>query len=301
MIAGKFEQIYDPNVQEKLLVDKASEEQWYYNDHAFVRERETGTWHLFGITHPEPASPLDETRFGHATAETLTQQPWDVQPFALTATRESTAPGEGGEHHIWAPHVLFHEGLYYMFYAGGVVDEPHPHERYKIQVATSENLYDWERSPQNPLFEDGYDARDPHMIRYDDRWVMYYTATTSRSGGNHVVAYRTSDDLIEWGDKRIAFEHPSTGTIAGPTESPCVVRDGEYWYLFVCCEPDYTSTQVYRSTDPFDFEYTTDNVGCIEAHAAEVVRDDDQWYVSGAGWEQGGVYLSPLELGESDG
>ena len=298
--AGDFERIYDPSVQGDEPLKLGPDGPWYFNDHTFVRGRahaddEEDTWHLYGITHPEPADPLDEKNFGHATAETLLQKPWNEQPFAMTATGENTGPKEEGEHHIWAPHVIFHGGTYYMFYTGGVVDAPDPHQRYKIQLATSEDLFDWTRHPSNPLFEDGFDARDPMVTRIRDQWVMYYTATSTPAGGHHVVAYRTSDDLVNWSEREIAFRHPDTGTFAGPTESPTVVRHGKFWYLFVCCDGDYTCTKVYRSRDPFRFDFEN-NVGEIDAHAAEVVKADGNWYISSAGWGQGGVYLAPLNF-----
>lgn len=285
--AGEFVKIYDPSVGESG--------NWYYNDHTFVQGAD-GDWHVFAITHEEPANALDEKFFGHATAETLLQQPWDKQEPVIPATRGNTGPGEAGDHHVWAPHVIENDGTYYMFFAGGVVDAPDPHTRYKMQLATSTDLFTWERSDANPLFEDGFDARDPMVIRYDDQWVMYYTANATPGGGAHQVAYRTSDDLVTWSEKQIAFEHPVSGTYGGPTESPNVVQYDGSWYLFVCCDGGYTSTKVYRSDDPLSFDYA-DQVGTINAHASEVVQDDDgQWYVSAAGWGKGGLYLAPLDF-----
>ena len=86
-------------------------EAWYVNDHTFVRDR-AGTWHLIGITHAEPMNPHDEKHFAHATAADL-HGPWMKQPFAL-----SFAP-EAGETHLWAPHVIRHDGRYWMFYKRG--------------------------------------------------------------------------------------------------------------------------------------------------------------------------------------
>lgn len=294
---GEFERIYDPSVQGEEPLKQGPSGPWYFNDHTFIKGAD-GTWHTYAITHPEPADPLDEKNFGHATAQSLTQSPWDEQSFALSATGEDTGPGEPGDHHIWAPYVLKHDGLYYMYFAGGVVDEPAPHERYKMQLATSTDLQHWERHPANPLFEDGFDARDPMVLRAGGKWVMYYTANSTPSGGNHIVAYRTSDDLIHWGQKKVAFEHPATGTFGGPTESPFVVHRGDYYYLFVCCDGGYKSTKVYRSKDPLHFDIE-DRVGSIDSHAAEVVRDSDgQYYISSAGWGQGGLYLAPLSFKE---
>jgi hypothetical protein len=89
--AGEFTRIYDPSVGETSP--------WYINDHTFIREP-GGRWHLFGITHAEPANPLDEDFFAHATAGTLTQSPWEKQPPVLQVD-----PSQG-EIHVWAPYVV---------------------------------------------------------------------------------------------------------------------------------------------------------------------------------------------------
>lgn len=274
---GPFVKIYDPSVGEK--------EPWYINDHCFIQDQH-GTWHLFGITRPEPARPEEETNFAHATAKTLLQQPWVKQPFALTVARE--APWN--ETHLWAPYVIFHDNLYYMYYCAGGSD----HTKYKINLATSPDLETWTRSPKNPMVVDGFDARDPFVLRVKDKWVMYYDATSKPEGGNHVVAYMTSDDLLTWTNRSIAFTDPSTGTWGGPTESPYVVQRGDAYYLFIGPRGGYDGTDVFVSHDPFHWDIH-DKVGHFPAHAAEIVRDTDgKWYIDRAGWGQGGVYLAPL-------
>ena len=49
---------------------------------------------------------------------------------------------------------------------------------YRIHLATSSDCTTWTRHPENPMVVDGYEARDPMVLRVDDRWVMYYTATS---------------------------------------------------------------------------------------------------------------------------
>jgi hypothetical protein len=275
--AGQFVRVYDPSVGET--------QQWYYNDHTLVRDVVTGTWHVFAITHAEPANPLDEKNFGHATAPSPTG-PWTKRPFALTADPAA------GESHIWAPYVLYDNGLYYMFYAAGTPD----HAAYRMHLATSTDLTTWTRSPANPLFTDGFDARDPMVTRVGPQWVMYYTANSTPQGGNHQVAYRTSGDLVHWSAKRVAFEHPAAGTSGGPTESPFVVFRGGWWYLSVCCDQGYQDTRVYRSLDPFHFS-VNDLAGRVDAHAAEIVTEPSgATWVTGAGWGQGGLHLAPLSV-----
>ena len=78
---GEFTQIYNPSVGE--------DEQWYINDHCFVYGPDE-QWHLFGITHEEPASPADEDNFAHATSDSLLREGWVKNPFALTVAGGST-------------------------------------------------------------------------------------------------------------------------------------------------------------------------------------------------------------------
>lgn len=276
VIAGEFKRIYNPGIGE--------DEPWYINDHCFITGPKA-VWHLFGITREEPARPWDEDNLAHATSPILNQFPWTKQPFAL-----SVEEYPWNEQHLWAPHVVYHEGRYYMFYCAGDKDAT----KYKIQLATSTDLWTWERHPENPVVADGYHARDPFVLKAGDEWVMYYTANSEPSGGNHVVAYRTSKDLVHWGERQIAFTDPSVGKGGGPTESPFVVRRGDYYYLFIGPRGGYVGTDVFLSRDPFHWDIEN-KVGHIASHAAEVVRDKDgRWYVSHCGWGKGGVYLAPL-------
>jgi sucrose-6-phosphate hydrolase SacC (GH32 family) len=228
---------------------------------------------------------MDERNFAHATSDSLTKKGWKKKPFAL-----SYDPNRG-EVHLWAPHVIYHDGNYYMFYCAGAKSS----RQYRINLATSNDLYSWTPNPANPMITDGYDARDPFILRLADKWVMYYTATSTPSGGNHIVASKTSTDLIHWDNKKVVFTDPSKGTWGGPTESPNVVRRGKYYYLLIGPRDDYRRTVVYRSADPFQWT-PADEVARINSHAAEIIRDaDGKWFVSHCGWGQGGVYLAPLE------
>jgi len=121
--SGEFFKIYDPSTSET--------EKWYINDHCFIRDID-GVWHLFGITDREPLNPASDTRnFAHATAMKLTQRPWDKKPYALTADANA------GEKHLWAPHIILHDGTYYMFYCAGSLKG---NSKYRIHLATSKDL-----------------------------------------------------------------------------------------------------------------------------------------------------------------
>jgi beta-fructofuranosidase len=303
--AGVFRLIYDPSAGESGP--------WYINDHTFVRDH-TGTWHLFGITHAEPMDPHDELHLAHATAPAL-GGPWTKRPFALSANPEA------GETQLWAPHVIRHDDRYWMFVcAGGATPQT-----YRIHLATSDDCTTWARHGANPLVVDGYEARDPMVLRVGDRWIMYYTATLDGGlgapgrGSRHIVAAAESDDLIHWHSRHVVYRDEMEGTMGGPTESPFVVHRGGRYYLFIGPDfktwvehvrarrparaematlPGYRGTSVFVSNDPLSFD-SADMVGFIDTHAAEVVVDEDgATWVSHCGWGQGGVHLAELHWHE---
>jgi len=243
-----------------------------------------GVWHLIGITHAEPANPLDERFFAHATAPDLFG-PWSKQAPALHAEPAV------GENHVWAPHVVRRAGRWWMAYCAGGSS----HAAYRIHMAASDDLWRWERVGANPLVVDGFDARDPMLLELGGRWAMYYTATEAPDGGRHVVKAVFSDDFERWTDERIVFRHDEAGTYGGPTESPFVVARAGGFYLFLCTNAPYNQTAVYRSDDPIAWDLAADLVGTFPAHAAEVIEaGDGRTFVSGCGWGQGGVYLAEL-------
>lgn len=272
---GAFRHIFDQSPSDA--------EPWYVNDHCLIHG--VDGWHLFGITHAQPANPMDERNFAHATSPTLGAT-WKREPFALTYRPDL------GENHLWAPHVIQRGDTYYMFYCAGSRESNY---HYRIHLATSKDLTHWTRDPNNPVFEDFYDARDPMVLLVDGTYYLYYTANLDAPAGNHVVNVRTSRDLRRWSPARVAFVHPERGTFGGPTESPFVVRHGDHFYLFVGPDGDYHATRVYRSANPYAWS-TADAVYRYPAHASEIVQDlDGRFYATDAGWDLRGVYLAPLE------
>jgi arabinan endo-1,5-alpha-L-arabinosidase len=290
--AGAFELIYDPSVGE--------DERWYINDHTIIRDR-TGLWHLIGITHAEPANPLDERQLAHATAADL-RGPWTKQPPALMYDPSL------GETVLWAPHVIWHDNRYWMFVCGGGASS----QEFRIILATSDDCTTWTRHPANPLVLDGYEARDPMVFKVGDRWVMYYCATTEPSGGAHVVKTVESHDLVHWTNPSVAYTDQCQGDMGGPTESPYVIEADGTYLLFI--GPDweglleshartgrydpaaYRRTRVLASQDPLHFE-ASGLAGTVDAHAAEVIEDvDGSLWITHCGWGQGGVHLAPLHI-----
>lgn len=274
--AGAFQHVYDPT--------GPGEKPQYINDHTVVQAGD-GTWHLFGITGytPAPGSFPDsggEIEFAHATAPALSG-PWTRQPPALTVD-----PDYFGEQHLWAPHVIEHAGTYYMYYAAGGADGA------AINLATSTDLFAWTRLPSGPLFR-GLVARDPCVVRVGDHWVMYYCEIADWHS-HHIVAYRTSTDLVSWSGMGTVFTDPATDDDSpSVTESPFVVQHNGVWYLFIGPRNGYVGTDVFRGDDALHFGLSN-WAGHVPAHAAEVVVDGTDWWVTGCGWFEQGVHLAPL-------
>lgn len=278
--AAATRHVHDPS--------RSGEPPAYLNDHTLVRAAD-GTWHLFGIvgTRARPGESPDSGRehaFAHATAPHPTG-PWTRHDDALVLD-----PGYHSERHLWAPHVVAVDGRYLMFFTGGGTDADGGSA---ISLATSTDLFTWTRDPGGPLFR-GPAARDPMLLRVADRWFLYYT-DVARRGGAHVVAYRTSTDLRRWSAPATAFVDATTEVEnVSVTESPYVVERDGWFYLFVGPRNGYVGTDVLRSTDPSSF--SLDGwVGHLPLHAAEVVRHDDEWWATGAGWFQRGLHVAPLE------
>lgn len=272
--AGPVEHVYDPS--------PPGGPKRYLNDHCTIQAPD-GTWHLFSIigdSAPPGGFPDGglEDAIAHATAPDP-RGPWTTQPPALTVD-----PGYFGEDHLWAPHVIEHDGTYYLYYSAGG-------DGAAINLATSTDLVTWTRIPSGPLFR-GRAARDTFLVRIGDQWVMYYCEIDD--SGHHVVAARTSTDLLGWGAPRTVFADPTTDATASVTESPYIVERDGWWYLFTGPRNGYTGTDVFASQDPFAFALAG-YAGHLPVHAAEVVRLGEQWLVTAAGSFSAGLYVAPLQ------
>jgi hypothetical protein len=209
-----------------------------------------GTFHLFynvGTADDTQAwwQPGNEKAFGHATSTDLIN--WQHHPRVLPVIPDSW---EGAV--VSAPSILRHNGLYYMIYTG--FDDRVP-GRQAVGLATSTDLFDWQRHPANPVYTappwtltqpGGWvDCRDSHIIRHGDEFLLFTTVTTQQGQG--AIALASSEDAVNWldhGPAVVTFDQP---------ESPRVFEHGGKFYLFV--SSGY-GRELYVSADPKSNSWT---------------------------------------------
>jgi beta-fructofuranosidase len=240
----------------------------YLNDHTVIYNPADKKWHAYGII-------TGEKHFIHLTADFLTQTPWERhEDFCVDSCNRE----------IWAPHIVYHDNIYYMFYT--MTGEPR-----EIRYATSTDLFEWKHPASNPLLA-GNKNKDPMVFRNKNQWIMYYSMMKDQQ--HWVVGYSVSNDLIEWSKPEICFDE---NTESPGVESPFVVQRGEYYYLFLSARPwPQGGEDVFRSKTPYRWK-PDDFIERIEPwHAAEIVRDlDGKWYLTlSSGKESKDFRIAPI-------
>ena len=243
----------------------------YINDHSVIYNHIERKWHMFGIV-------TGDKSFIHLTADSLTQHKW-------IENKHFTDSGAL----IWAPHIVFDKGKFYMFYVRIGVPR-------QIVCVESTDLWKWtkpklileERTPSGTNAKN----KDPMVFRDKDQWVMYISMMKDSS--KWVVGYSTSHDLKKWSKPKICFDE---NTSMPSVESPFVVQRGEYYYIFISARPwPYGYTEVFRSKSPFLWK-VTDKVKWMDWHAPEIIRDlDGKWHITLCGYEpaRNGFSVWPL-------
>lgn len=255
-----------------------SEPGGYVVDHALIEK--DGVHHLFYIRGPAASAwPEFPTRnFGHAVSTDLIH--WQIKEPILQSSE-----GKWDSFQVWAPHIIAHQGKYFMFYAG-----VNDNATQAIGLAISDDLYKWERYGNGPLITTGEwgvwspdqwsDCRDPMIFKDGKTFYCYYTAfrNTEFGKGEYCIGISSSSDLFNWKDEGFIRMENSLET---PPESPFVLKkDGKY-YLF------YTSYQygtVYSISDnPIKgWEQIPGDKASILPHvsASEVYYSEDKWYIT---------------------
>jgi hypothetical protein len=279
-------------------IGEFSREGEYLKDYYVFKEADT--FHLFynvGIAGESQQwfEAGNEKAFGHSTSKDF--KTWQHHPRVLNAVPESW---EGMV--VSAPSIIKHDGTYYMFYTG--FDDRVPGKQ-TIGLATSKDLFHWERHPRNPIYEappwadrraDGYiDCRDSHVIKYGDEFLLFTMVSTSKSAGKGAIALAVSKNLIDWEDLGPAVE-----TFKEP-ESPRVFQHGEYFYMFVSSAYGKqllrTSNPKKGPWNPIPFRWPAPGLWS----GWEVVEDGNRTIFSAFEWKSFGNHIRFWDVSWNDG
>ncbi|WP_420632402.1 glycosyl hydrolase family 32 [Candidatus Leptofilum sp.] len=201
-------------------------------------------YHIFYLQAPRS---LKEERLrhwhvsvGHAVSTDLVN--WQVLPDALAPSPESSDLWDNFT--TWTGSIIYHDGLWYMFYTG--VNRAEEGLIQRIGLATSSDLMNWQKHENNPVLEANpkwYEQldqslwhdqawRDPWVFRHNGRFHAFITARglEGEPSARGVVAHAISDDLVSW-QCQPPVAHPGE---FGHLEVPQLVEISGRWYLIFC-------------------------------------------------------------------
>jgi len=207
----------------------------YVKDFTIVRDV-SGLWHIFSITGPFYAGhdwvPMGHERaFSHGTSMDLRNWQYHRPVLSISDSKHPDGNGFFENHGIWAPHVIYHEGLYYMFYTS-----TNDKVSQSISLATSKDLFNWAKYDKNPVLtlenespfywvRDAWaDCRDPMVLSDNGKFYLYATAHIAEGTERGAVVVAESNDLHSWHNAKVAIRG------SGPMESPQVWKEkGSYF------------------------------------------------------------------------
>jgi arabinan endo-1,5-alpha-L-arabinosidase len=204
------------------------------HDPALVRHGRDGDWFVFSTGDPQVAGgTVQVRRSGDLTHWESAGTVWSEIP----AWVQAAVPGV---ENLWAPEVLEHDGVYYLYYSASTFGS----NRSVIGLATNATLdpddpdYRWVDRGEvtSSTTDDDYNAIDPGIVE-DEHGEPWMAFGSFWSGIRMLRLEWPSGKPAAGQDEplRLADRHVPPNAV----EAPYVVRHGGWFYLFVsfdfCC------------------------------------------------------------------
>jgi predicted GH43/DUF377 family glycosyl hydrolase len=160
-----------------------------------LKQRDDKFWTLYGCYAKQGSYEADPGYEGVASSDDGLRWTRAKDDYILSVHEPEV--GDWEKHCIYQPWLVEHEGRFYNFYNAKRM----PEWIEQMGLATSDNLLDWQRHPDNPVIHvtpGGYDEKfvsDGKVFRDGDHWVMFYFGVGQ--GGAHIMA-AFSRDLVNW-------------------------------------------------------------------------------------------------------
>lgn len=286
----------------------------FLKDFSMVRGPK-GRYHIFSITGDlfgdhGWSSDGQERTFSHCSSADLRH--WTMHPPVISISDKAYPDGNGRfkDRNVWAPHVIEHDGKYWMFYTS-----INQHVSQTISLATSKDLFEWTEYEGNPVFsleERGVanfqrkgwaDCRDPMVFVDGGKFYIYVTANAKGPGHCGAVVVAESEDLIHWMNAQVAVRAKVV------SESPQVWKHGNTY----CMTTSSVGANTYTSDHPMtgwtpggfsrpDITKFEKYVHHSPSYAEEVIRLPDGGHLMAAltfRWYGNSIYLLRIQT-ESD-
>ncbi|MEJ2596828.1 MAG: hypothetical protein P8Z00_00770 [Anaerolineales bacterium] len=228
----------------------------------FWLARQGQNYHIYYLQAPrslgDPELRHWNVSIGHAVSQDLCN--WRILPDAL---KPDTASGTWDNYTTWTGSVIQHDGLWYLFYTGTNREERGRIQR--IGLATSKDLINWRKHPQNPLITTStswYETfggsswreqawRDPWVFQHpgDGRFYAFITARSKHgsSDGRGVIAGACSDDLVHW---EVMPPVTESGDYGHMEVSQCIEIGGRYYLLYCVTQEVFSGFKRKRTGSP---------------------------------------------------
>ena len=212
-------------------------------DFAFIKK--DGVYHLFYIRHNDFLPPFaTELDFGHAISTDLYH--WSQLPPVM-----GVDPYGWDNAHMWAPHIVFSGGLYWMFYTGVTETLGQFADTQRIGVAVSRDLMTWSRILSQPVWQlssapwawwrpmnANMACRDPFVMEDPSapgQYLLYYTASPASDTAATLIGVARSPqgDLGAWVDAKPLWVTHRSFSFNTITESPHLFPHAGHWFMVI--------------------------------------------------------------------